>query len=113
MSYATHTPGPWNIGDSDLRCSTLSIHGGSGKHTTICRMVSLDHGASASERHANVLLMQAAPDLLKALQELTDAARSRENHMGDPCALLAAQASLRDATKRARAAIVKATGSEP
>ena len=113
MSAATHTPGPWNVGDSDLRCSTVSIHGNTGaKHTTLCRMVSLDHGMSAVERTGNILLIAAAPDLLKSLQVLVDAAQARENPMGDPCALLAAQANLRDAAKRARAVIAKATGSE-
>jgi hypothetical protein len=58
-------------------------------------------------------LISSAPDLLKSLQDLADAAQARENTMGDPCALLAAQANLRDATRRARAAIAKATGSEP
>lgn len=50
--------------------------------------------------------------LLKALKELADAAQARENPMGDPCALLAAQATLRDAVKSARTAMVKATGGE-
>lgn len=49
-------------------------------------------------------------ELLKALKELADAAQARENPMGDPCALLAAQASLRDAAKKAREIITKQQG---
>lgn len=48
--------------------------------------------------------------LLEAIKRLSFAAMARDNTMGDACALLAAQAALRDANQQARAAIAKATG---
>lgn len=33
----SHTKEPWSLGSSDLPVSSLSIHGGSRKHTTIAR----------------------------------------------------------------------------
>lgn len=59
------------------------------------------------------LLMETATErdaLLAALNRLTNAAFARDTTMGDQCALFAAQAELRDATKIAREAIAKATG---
>ena len=47
--------------------------------------------------------------LLTALRRLSAAAAARDNVMGDPCALMAAQAELRDANIQAAAAIVEAT----
>ena len=55
-----------------------------------------------------VKTMEQRDQLLAAIKRLASAAQNRENTMGDPCALLAAQAELRDATKVARAAIAAA-----
>lgn len=116
MSAATHTPGPWRVvtRNSGRVFNEISVRPkqsiGFGLSTTspVCRVVWYgDVGI------ANARLIAAAPDMLKSLQDLADAAQARENPMGDPCALLAAQANLRDATKRARSTIAKATGSEP
>ncbi len=66
-----HTPGPWMLGDSDLRVSQFSIHGKTtNRHSTIARMVSMEHGMAIEEIYANAHLMAAAPDLLEALQNL-------------------------------------------
>lgn len=61
----------------------------------------LKHGAIA---------LAAFPDMLAALIRLSDAAFARDTVMGDPCALLAAQAELRDANKLAMSAIAQARG---
>lgn len=121
MSAAKHTPGPWVVDPiSDSTRFNLP-------HGTIYQVLSVAHKYPATvctieeyreideplDRAADAILIASAPDLLEALQELADAAFARDTVMGDPCALLAAQASLRDATKRARSAIAKATRSEP
>lgn len=107
MSAAKHTPGPWHVGRG------LALRIVYDKDGWAVASAAVFHNRfSENEDLANALLIAEAPDMLKALQELADAAQDRENPMGDPCALLAAQANLRDATKRARAAIAKAIGSE-
>jgi hypothetical protein len=121
MSAAKHTPGPWRIETLDgkgfhLPNGTIhqilaTVNGYPSTVSTIEEYCEVPH--FEADRLADARLIAAAPNLLKALQDLADAAQARENPMGDPCALLAAQANLRDATRRARAAIAKATGSEP
>jgi hypothetical protein len=70
----SHTPGPWNLGDSDLPTSNISIHGGTRKHTTIAKLVSADFvGMPIDEAMANARLMAAAPDLLEALLPIAKA----------------------------------------
>ena len=68
------TPGPWNIGSSDLPVSRMSIHCKGHKescHSTIALMVSrMTIGISHDEELANARLIAAAPDLLKALETL-------------------------------------------
>jgi hypothetical protein len=58
-------------------------------------------------------LHQINTNLITALTRLSTAAMSRENVMGDPCALFAAQASVRDATVLAQAAIAAAMKETP
>ena len=66
-----HTPGPWVLGDSDLYCSSLSVHCGTRQgHTTICRMVSLEYGIGVGEVEANCRLISAAPELLEACRQM-------------------------------------------
>ena len=66
-----HTPGPWVLGDSDLYCSSLSVHCGTRQgHTTICRMVSLEYGIGGGEVEANARLIAAAPELLAVLERV-------------------------------------------
>lgn len=69
-----HTPGPWNIGSSDLPVSRMSIHCKGHKdscHSTVALMVSRGViGISHDEEFANARLIAAAPDLLKALETL-------------------------------------------
>jgi len=70
-----HTPGPWNLGSSDLPVSGLSIHANVAgrKHSTLCRLVSAKYsGMSQSEEYATAKLIAAAPQLLEALQELVN-----------------------------------------
>jgi hypothetical protein len=100
-----HTPGPWNLGSSDLPVSGLSIHANVAgrKHSTLCRLVSAKYsGMSQSEEYATAKLIAAAPQLLEALQNLLAWAAdvhapgaTRINYSG---------------MDAARAAIAKATG---
>ena len=108
MSAAKHTPGPWHVGRGLALRIVYNKDG-----WPVASAAVFHNRFSENEDLANALLIAEAPDMLKALQELADAAQARENPMGDPCALLAAQASLREAAKRAHSVIIKATGSEP
>lgn len=96
---AKHTPGPWNIGSSDLPVSDLSVHAPDsiGGHTTLCRMAIIHPSVDLV---ANARLMAAAPELLAALQRLAQSYEWLTPRGGDPT----------DALKAARAAIHKATG---
>ena len=95
-----HTPGPWNIGSSDLPVSGMSVHGGNRQHTTIARLVDSSLvGMPFDENYANARLMSAAPDMLEALKRLE--AVYRVSHSAKTRA---------DCWRQARAAIAKATG---
>ena len=93
---AKYTPGPWNIGSSDLPVSRMSIHCKGHKdscHSTVALMVSRGViGISHDEEFANARLIAAAPDLLDVLEELV------------------AEFGVCGLTGKARAAIAKATG---
>ena len=93
-----HTPGPWNIGSSDLPVSRMSIHCKGHKdscHSTVALMVSRGAiGISHDEEFANARLIAAAPDLLDVLEELV------------------AEFGVCGLTEKARAAIAKATGDQ-
>jgi len=95
---AKHTPGPWNIGSSDLPVSRMSIHCKGHKdscHSTVALMVSRGViGISHDEEFANARLIAAAPDLLDVLEELV------------------AEFGVCGLTEKARAAIAKATGEQ-
>ena len=98
------TPGPWNIGSSDLPVSRMSIHCKGHKdscHSTVALMVSRGViGISHDEEFANARLIAAAPDLLKALEDCV-AVMDRE---------LAGLKAIQPELSSARAAIAKATG---
>mgnify|MGYP000900739309 FL=1 len=95
---AKYTPGPWNIGSSDLPVSRMSIHCKGHKdscHSTVALMVSRGViGISHDEEFANARLIAAAPDLLDVLEELV------------------AEFGVCGLTEKARAAIAKATGEQ-
>lgn len=101
---AKHTPGPWNIGSSDLPVSRMSIHCKGHKdscHSTVALMVSRGVvGISHDEEFANAKLIASAPDLLKALEDCV-AVMDRE---------LAGLKAIQPELSSARAAIAKATG---
>jgi hypothetical protein len=71
---AKYTPGPWNIGSSDLPVSRMSIHCKGHKdscHSTVALMVSRGViGISHDEEFANARLIAAAPDLLDVAQAI-------------------------------------------
>ena len=98
------TPGPWNIGSSDLPVSRMSIHCKGHKdscHSTVALMVSRGAiGISHDEEFANARLIASAPDLLKALEDCV-AVMDRE---------LAGLKVIQPELSAARAAIAKATG---
>ena len=98
------TPGPWNIGSSDLPVSRMSIHCKGHKdscHSTVALMVSRGViGISHDEEFANARLIAAAPELLEALEDCV-AVMDRE---------LAGLKAIQPELSSARAAIAKATG---
>ena len=95
-----HTPAPWSLGDSDLHCSNLSVHGiHENAHSTIARMVSSEHGMDPVEIYANARLIAAAPELLEALTDCVE-----HMHWTQP----QGEAAL----KKAKAVIAKATGEQ-
>jgi len=99
-----YTPGPWNIGSSDLPVSRMSIHCKGHKdscHSTVALMVSRGViGISHDEEFANARLIAAAPELLEALKDCV-AVMDRE---------LAGLKVIQPELSAARAAIAKATG---
>lgn len=109
MSAAKHTPGPWRIAtDSN---GTRAKHIMADSHATVCSfLTSVCRSCEPEQINANARLIEAAPELLDALDRLASAAERREYPMGDPCALLAAQAGLRDAIQHARDTMARATG---
>lgn len=105
-----HTPGPWTANfEHHARENDAQFMVCEGGDIPIA-VLSADGFIGIGERKANTRLIAAAPELLAALTRLASAAFARDTTMGDQCALFAAQAELRDATKVARAAIAKATG---
>lgn len=110
MTAAKHTPGPWVVGSSDVPAIGMAIchQVEAREHSTVARLVK--HGVeSYAELEGNLHLIAAAPSLLAALRRLSFAAMARDTTMGDQCALFAAQAELRDASKQASEAIAMAT----
>lgn len=107
MKFAT--PAPWVAGTTlfEGKRHFAVIAPGPDKAAALCGLLYAD---DELESIANSVLIAAAHELRDALQELADAAEARENPMGDPCALLSAQARLRDAAKVARAALSKSNG---
>ena len=92
---ANHTPGPWYQDSNDE--TFIRAHG---DEPGVCAVARVCRRGGWSEQEGNRLLIQAAPELLAALQALIalqDAA--------DPEGLFRAMESV-----RARAAIAKATG---
>lgn len=103
MSESKHTPGPWVV--EDETDPMLTILAPSANGDVVAHIVDvdwLDDPAKVGPQClANARLIAAAPDLLEALTELTDAAAKV---WSDPF--------IRGAVDRARAAILKATGEQ-
>jgi len=112
-----HTPGPWNASYAYGGGTAIWIAPETGPAMVLqgaqcLRSDSVKHEQiSVDQLSENAALMAASPDLLAALRRISLAAMARDNIMGDACALLAAQAELRDANKQAMEAIAKATRS--
>lgn len=95
---ATHTPGPWTLGDED---SPLLL---SGDGTYVAQVISRDEtGALRPSYAADAALIAAAPDLLAALQYALERFECIPEHR-DEIGLY------RTGARLARAAIAKATG---
>lgn len=102
MSIA-HTPGPWTF-YTEPQPNGCPIVGARGLMVAM-----LAHTVNQSDQKetalANALLIAAAPDLLAALQELTDDIADRFD-MDSP----STNPGMKTAVREARAALVKATG---
>lgn len=112
----SHTPGPWAaIFHETATGKPFGIIVG-GKSSNGLMDTVICHGPDFRDESigfkafqaGNASVLAAAPSLLSAIKRLASAAQNRENTMGDQCALFAAQAELRDATKVAIAAIAAA-----
>jgi hypothetical protein len=63
-----HTPGPWKTSCKAIQCESLNKYGN-------WILATCEREGNEEEDAANLRLMAAAPDLLDALQRLTDWAR--------------------------------------
>ena len=73
---AEHTPGPWRV--AYLDCNRQSVV--MGEHIEIATCWHHSVGSIEKEMHANARLIAAAPDLLKALQDLIDSHWLHDSH---------------------------------
>jgi len=92
---AKHTPGPWLSSFSGGTAAYICESDG----TTVVRLDTLENSSSHHHLSANASLIAAAPDLLKALQEICEWTE-RYTAPGHPIATVA------------KRAIAKATGGE-
>lgn len=95
-----HTPGPWRVGDAG---GTVFGPKGTGSFPEVVATVMTTHG----RKKANARLIAAAPDLLEALEKITQHAFDDDTSVQD---ILTDFESMRDI---ARAAIAKATEPSP
>lgn len=73
--HVAHTPGPWHIGEPPLvvpAACHIKLYAPSGEIGVLHRELDDDptDDLSIAEHHANARLIAAAPDLLKAIEEL-------------------------------------------
>lgn len=121
MSAATHTPGPWFVGNNDrpadgdddgLRGTDIyaRIPDGGYFRGTVATLYAAPHigGITVEERDANARLIAAAPELLAALQGAIGALEFSRDYHNDLSN--AEQAFAQDKLDAAQAAIAKATG---
>lgn len=99
MSEAKHTPGPWATDEDDHDAPYQNINIEAGKHHTICTVWIDDAPVRDfnAEQQANARLIAAAPELLEFVKEWLGRQGTDENYM----------------VAKARAAIAKATGTNP
>ena len=95
---SAHTPGPWH---RNVQPATKynTVWAGHNKH--VARVV-IDGGLSDEEIEANICLITAAPELLKALQDAVDYLKGSATRTVN---------TDNAAAEKARAAIAKAAGS--
>ena len=102
---ATHTPGPWEMGRhaTPESCPQFGVYAENGNGRDLAHVVSAGTTRHA-ETEANARLIAAAPDLLEALQKLTDVLADVYSSEAQ------AKRALCSASKTARTAIAKAEG---
>ena len=59
----SHTPGPWESVGWDVRCKRGSV---------VCKVLPWDYSGTREEDRANLAIISAAPDMLKALENVLD-----------------------------------------
>lgn len=97
-----HTPGPWNVNTTKVDGAIVRWHIASDKHGSVypvCEHV-IECEPSGAEQLANASLIAAAPELLVALEQALEQA-------------IFPGVTISDAYNNARAAVAKATGSQP
>ena len=99
MSEAKHTPGPWATDEDDHDAPYQDIKIEAGKHHTICTVWIDDAPVRDfnAEQQANARLIAASTELLEFVKEWLGRQGTDENYM----------------VAKARAAIAKATGTNP
>ena len=73
---AEHTPGPWRVAYLDCNGQSVVMS----EHIEIATCWHHSVGSIEKEMHANARLIAAAPDLLKALQDLIDSHWPHDSH---------------------------------
>ena len=104
--HANHTPGPWTLGDENDPLVFSPVAG-----AYVAQVLAYDGGSLRSNYAADAALIAAAPDLLAALQDITE---RYERLLVDTRSTKREEKEMEEIlpfyTEQARAAIAKATG---
>ena len=84
-----YTPGPWHAGG-------ITVYGGSGARLTVAD-TTCSGSMTRAEDEANAQLIAAAPDLLAALNDLTNAVTAGQHHIDTDPRITAARAAINKA----------------
>lgn len=104
----SHTPGPWELGDTSDTELMVYCNDSLGSRVADCH--NSGHGITTQQDHANARLIAAAPDLFEALDP--DTLEAIADEIGLEFRHSARALSLRVIARKQREAIAKATGEQ-